>query len=115
MQPTNVSSASTGAQAVWGESSNRSGSVTRSRGVVRRHRLAREDIDSGTGQPLVVERIGEGLLIDDATSGYVINRAEGFIRANSRAPTRPRVRSFKGAWIDTMSDQRSSSSSGMAG
>jgi hypothetical protein len=64
MQPTNVSSASTGAQAVWGESSNRSGSVTRSRGLSG-------DIGSGTGQPLVVERIGEGLLIDDATSGYV--------------------------------------------
>ena len=71
MQPTNVSSASTGAQAVWGESSNRSGSVTRSRGLSGDIGSRAEDIDSGTGQPLVVERIGEGLLIDDATSGYV--------------------------------------------
>ena len=71
MQPTNVSSASTGAQAVWGESKKPVGVCYTQQGVVRRHRLAREDIDSGTGQPLVVERIGEGLLIDDATSGYV--------------------------------------------
>ena len=75
MQPTNVSSASTGAQAVWGESSNRSGSVTRSRGLSGAIRSEEsntgEAIASGPGQPLVVERIGEGLLIDDATSGYV--------------------------------------------
>ena len=42
-------------------------------------------------------------------------KAEGFICDSSRAPISPRVRSVSGAWIDTTSERRSSSSSGRAG
>ena len=77
--------------------------------------FAREDVEGRAGDRTPVERFGQRRFIDDAAAGDVYEEAERFMTDNSGAPISPRVRSFSGAWIETMSERPSSSVSGSAG
>ena len=74
--------------------------------VVVRQRLLVEDVEPGAGDAAAVQRVEEGLLVDDGPRLVLTRIAVGFMRPRSSAPISPRVRLDSSGWTVTTSAWR---------
>ena len=67
-------------------------------GMARRQRLGVEHVERRAGQAAGVERVDQGVGVDDGPRAVLTRMAPGFISPSSRGPRRPRLSAVSRTW-----------------